>query len=86
MQPSADIQQDNERVSAQILEKLGQTLRVSFEATTEEQIPRDMALLLLRIAFAQALERVVEEDAREFHQARILEERVFAFASPQRAP
>lgn len=87
MQPAADIsdKQEDDRIPVLILDELGQTLRASFDAPTEEPIPGKMALLLLRIAFAQALERIAEEEARQFGEALSHNERILAFASPRQA-
>ncbi|WP_442754582.1 hypothetical protein ACNHKD_16550 [Methylocystis sp. JAN1] len=89
MQPSTDIsdQQEDERVSVVMLEKLGQTLRASFETMTEEPIPREMALLLLRLAFAEIVYSAASEELRktgsgEAPQRRMLEvEEHFAAAA-----
>jgi hypothetical protein len=67
MQPSADFStaQEDERVAPLTLNQLGQTLQASFEAMTEEAIPQEMTLLLLRIALAEVAFSDVAADSRE---------------------
>ncbi len=48
-----------------VLQQLGGSLRLSFEAVTQESLPEEMGLLLLRLALAEVLKRAAEEEARE---------------------
>jgi hypothetical protein len=67
MEPSADIStpQEDEQASLLTLNKLGQTLRASFETMTEQPVPQEMTLLLLRIALAEVAFSDVAEDSCE---------------------
>ncbi len=62
------------RAMLSILQQLGSALRGSFEATTEEPLPQEMGLLLLRLAFAEVVKRAAAEEAREAGAARADEE------------
>ncbi len=53
---------DDDRVSLVIQRELGIALRLSFEAVTSDPLPERMALLLLRLALAESLKLVAEED------------------------
>lgn len=62
MRPINANPQDDQAV---IQQEIGLALRLSFEATTRQPLPEQMALLLLRLALAEALGIKVEEDNRE---------------------
>lgn len=53
------------RSTLAILHQLGASIRLSLEAATQESLPEEMGLLLLRLALAEVLERAAEEEARE---------------------
>ncbi len=67
MEPSVQtvIQQD-ERATIIVLEELGQSIRASYDAMTEEPLSHEMALLLLRLALAQSLATFAKREAPEF--------------------
>jgi hypothetical protein len=53
------------RATLSVLQELGSSLRLSFEAATRESLPEEMGLLLLRLALAEVLKRAAEEEACE---------------------
>lgn len=56
---------DDDRPSLVIQRDVGIALRLSFEAVTREPLPEQMAILLLRLALAEALGLAFEEGEAE---------------------
>lgn len=56
------------RATLSTLHQLGSSIRLSFESATQEALPEEMGLLLLRLALAEVLKRAAEEEARESAQ------------------
>jgi hypothetical protein len=67
MQRSADIvgQPEDGRISVSVLEEIGKSLRASLDSTTEGLMPREMALLLLRLALVEVIASFAGEEMRE---------------------
>lgn len=63
---------DDDQASLLIEREVGMALRLSLEAATREPLSGQMALLLLRLALAEALQAAVENDSveRESDQVR----------------
>lgn len=61
-----------------IMQELGRSIRLSLEGVTSEGRPREMGLLLLRLAMAEVLSKAADEEARESGREMPPEERYLA--------
>jgi hypothetical protein len=48
-----------------VLEKLSSSVRLSFASTSDEALPIEMGLLLMRLALLELLKKAAEDEARE---------------------
>jgi hypothetical protein len=52
---------DELRAALQINRELGRSIRPSFDVVIREALPKEMKLLLLRVALAEAIEKLASE-------------------------
>lgn len=67
MRPNNDnlMSSPHEKFPALVLAELGRSLRVSLKAALSEPLPRNMGLLLLRLALVEVMRHAAEEEAHE---------------------